>query len=195
MIKVLNLYAGIGGNRKLWENVEVTAVEWDDDIAKVYQESFPDDEVIVSNAMAYLLLYYDDFDFIWSSPPCQSHSVTNHFLHKQGVRRYPEMDVYKQILFLKQWCKVPWVVENVKSYYEPLVRPYECGGHYFWSSFPIPKKRFPKRVGTFNRQASKEKQREAETDQNKRNAVNPELGLFIFNCAFKEKQQLLEVGE
>lgn len=27
MIKVLNLYAGIGGNRKLWEGVEVTAVE------------------------------------------------------------------------------------------------------------------------------------------------------------------------
>ena len=26
-MKVLNLYAGIGGNRKLWEDVEVTAVE------------------------------------------------------------------------------------------------------------------------------------------------------------------------
>ena len=29
-MKVLNLYAGIGGNRKLWEDVEVTAVEWDE---------------------------------------------------------------------------------------------------------------------------------------------------------------------
>ena len=26
-VRVLNLYAGIGGNRKLWEDVEVTAVE------------------------------------------------------------------------------------------------------------------------------------------------------------------------
>ena len=37
-LKVLNLYAGIGGNRKLWENVEVTAVEIEPDIATVYQE-------------------------------------------------------------------------------------------------------------------------------------------------------------
>jgi len=29
--KVLNLYAGIGGNRKLWTDVDVTAVEWDED--------------------------------------------------------------------------------------------------------------------------------------------------------------------
>ena len=28
-MKVLNLYCGIGGNRKLWEDVEVTAVELD----------------------------------------------------------------------------------------------------------------------------------------------------------------------
>ena len=27
-LKVLNLYAGIGGNRKLWTNVDVTAVEY-----------------------------------------------------------------------------------------------------------------------------------------------------------------------
>jgi hypothetical protein len=27
-VRVLNLYAGIGGNRKHWENVEVTAVEY-----------------------------------------------------------------------------------------------------------------------------------------------------------------------
>lgn len=27
MIKALNLYARLGGNRKLWKNVEVTAVE------------------------------------------------------------------------------------------------------------------------------------------------------------------------
>ena len=34
-MKVLNLYAGIGGNRKLWTNCEVTAVELDQKIAAV----------------------------------------------------------------------------------------------------------------------------------------------------------------
>ena len=37
MIKVLNLYAGIGGNRKLWKDVEVTAVEINEEIAGVYK--------------------------------------------------------------------------------------------------------------------------------------------------------------
>lgn len=33
VIRVLNLYAGIGGNRKLWEGVEVTAIEYKQEIA------------------------------------------------------------------------------------------------------------------------------------------------------------------
>ena len=49
-IKVLNLYAGIGGNRKLWENVDVTAVEWKPEIAVIYQDFFPDDKVIITDA-------------------------------------------------------------------------------------------------------------------------------------------------
>lgn len=34
-MKILNLYCGIGGNRKLWgDEHEITAVEWDSNIAK-----------------------------------------------------------------------------------------------------------------------------------------------------------------
>ena len=40
-MKVLNLYAGIGGNRKLWQDVDVTAVELNPQIAKIYQDFFP----------------------------------------------------------------------------------------------------------------------------------------------------------
>ena len=47
-MKVLNLYAGIGGNRKLWEDVEVTAVEYNKDIAAIYQDFFPKDKVVIS---------------------------------------------------------------------------------------------------------------------------------------------------
>lgn len=63
-IKVLNLYAGIGGNRKLWEDVDVTAIENNESIAKIYQDFFPDDKVILDDAHKYLLENYDIFDFI-----------------------------------------------------------------------------------------------------------------------------------
>ena len=39
-MNVLNLYAGIGGNRKYWENVEVTAIEYNEEIANVYKHFF-----------------------------------------------------------------------------------------------------------------------------------------------------------
>ena len=74
-MKILNLYAGIGGNRKLWgDSHEITAVEIDKDIASIYQTHFPQDKVIVGDAHQYLLDHYKEFDFIWSSPPCPTHS-------------------------------------------------------------------------------------------------------------------------
>lgn len=69
-MKILNLYAGIGGNRKLWEGHEVTAIEYNQDIANIYKDFFPDDSVIVADAHQYLLDHYKEYDFIWSSPPC-----------------------------------------------------------------------------------------------------------------------------
>ena len=74
-IKILNLYSGIGGNRKLWSgDIEVTAVEYNPDIARVYQEFYPNDIVIVGDAHQYLLEHYKEYDFIWASPPCPTHS-------------------------------------------------------------------------------------------------------------------------
>ena len=72
-MKILNLYACLGGNRYKWDEVtkvEVTAVEWDEELARMYQERFPNDKVIVADAHQYLLDHYKEFDFIWSSPPC-----------------------------------------------------------------------------------------------------------------------------
>lgn len=136
-MKVLNLYAGIGGNRKFWSDVEVVAVELDKNIAHVYQDLFPNDTVIVGDAHKYLLEHAHEFDFVWSSPPCQSHSrmmkATRH-----NVRKYPDMSLYEEIIFLQNFFKGKWVVENVKPYYQPLVKPTATiGRHYFWSNFPI----------------------------------------------------------
>ena len=58
-MKILNLYPGIGGNRKLWgEEHEITAVEYDKDIATIYKDFFPDDKVVVADAREYLLEHY-----------------------------------------------------------------------------------------------------------------------------------------
>ena len=48
--KVLNLYAGIGGNRKRWDDVDVTAVEINDLRAEIYADEFPSDEVVIGDA-------------------------------------------------------------------------------------------------------------------------------------------------
>ncbi len=112
-LKVLNLYAGIGGNRKYWDDVvddlEVTAVEIDEEIAQVYQDNFPQDEVLVKDAHDFLENNYKKYDFIWSSPPCPTHSrVRNELSIGMGQNKavYPDMDLYEEILLLKQVKKI-----------------------------------------------------------------------------------------
>ena len=123
-IKVLNLYAGIGGNRKLWNNVEVTAIEIDSQIAKIYQDNFPEDKVIIEDAHNYLLEHFSEYEFIWGSPPCQTHSS---FRYNLGVKfrgvkpEYPDMRLYQEIILLMHFYKGKYCIENVISYYEPLI--------------------------------------------------------------------------
>jgi len=133
-MRVLNLYAGLGGNRKLWDGAQVTAVENDERIAKVYKRLNPNDIVVVGDAHQYLLDHADEFDFIWSSPPCQTHSKMNKAT-RHKTRRYPDMTLYQEIIFLKHFFKGKWVVENVNPYYEPLIDPKRLGRHMFWSNF------------------------------------------------------------
>lgn len=133
-IKVLNLYAGVGGNRKLWEGVDVVAVENDPKIAAVYRRLYPDDTVIEGDAHEYPLLNYQDFDFIWSSPPCQSHSKMA-IATRHKLKRYPDMSLYQQIIFLQTYCKGKFVVENVVPYYTPLIKGQRMGRHIFWANF------------------------------------------------------------
>lgn len=129
--KILNLYAGLGGNRKHWKGVKVTAVENNPHIAALYLQQFPKDEIIVADAHDYLLKNYKRFDGIWSSPPCQSHSNLQ-YTHTDKV--YPDMRLYEEIILLKHLARVPWVVENVKAYYAPLIPAQLIGRHNFWSN-------------------------------------------------------------
>lgn len=147
-MKILNLYAGLGGNRKLWcDSHDITAVEMEENIAEVYSHNFPNDTVVIGDAHEYLLQNHDDFDFVWSSPPCQTHSkmakATRH-----DIRRYVDMSLYQEILFLQHFFNGKWVVENVKPHYKPLIRPsFEMGRHLFWCNFHVLPFNIPTRKG------------------------------------------------
>lgn len=147
-MKILNLYAGIGGNRKLWGDAdEVTAVEFDEQIAKIYKDNFPKDKVIIGDAHQYLLEHFREFDFIWSSPPCPTHSRIRKSLafkkdkagniYEQNKPVYPDMKLYEEILFLQHYYDGYYCIENVLPYYEPLIEAQKIGRHLFWCNFKI----------------------------------------------------------
>ena len=144
-MKILNLYACLRGNRYKWDevtDVEVTAVEWDEELAKLYQERFPNDKVIVGDAHQYLLEHYQEFDFIWSSPPCPTHSRARYWGFGANGKKpiFPDMKLYQEIIFLQHHCKGKYVVENVIPYYEPMFNPIKRDRHLYWTNFKLPNK-------------------------------------------------------
>lgn len=210
-MKVLNLYAGIGGNRKLWTDVEVTAVEWDPKIAGIYRDFFPDDRVLVEDAHQYLLDHFKEYDFIWSSPPCPTHSHLNYTHHARGLIRYPDMRLYEEIVFLQTFYDGLYCVENVRSYYDPLVKPFYRGRHYLWVNFyitPFKREAFGWDVanagGRSPRLRNQEYVKKLEERhgfkvnggvefriQVLRNCVDPLLGQHILNCVRGNTQKTL----
>ena len=204
-MKILNLYAGIGGNRKLWgEEHEITAVENVPEIADVYKSFFPKDKIIIGDAIEYLLKHWREFDFIWASPPCPTHSKMRYLASKRGSyeAKLPDLSLYELILFLQHFCKdKKWIVENVVPYYEPLIKPtVKLDRHLIWSNFDIIHKEFEKPQVKHNKVTGKTERYgisldgfklKHRKDQIMRNCVNPQLALYLIDCAFKETQAVL----
>lgn len=208
--KVLNLYAGIGGNRKRWEGVDVTAVEINPKIAAFYQEEFPDDDVIVADAHGFLEQHYDDgWDLIWASPPCQTHTKLNPAMwasdSKQNASReprYPDMRLYQEIILLDKFADCDWVVENVVGYYDPLIQPQKVGGHYLWSNVTIPPFDHGKRDVRFGNGPNPSDRRYGfdvsnsdlghRKDQVLNNCVNPQFGKHVFDAVFNQRQATVD---
>lgn len=174
---------------------KVTAVEMDAEIAKAYAERFPNDTVIVGDAHDYLLNNYMKFDFIWSSPPCPTHGQYRYnvgVIGKGFVAVFPDMKLYEEIIFLKHYFKGDWVVENVKPYYEPLVKPIAIlARHLFWGNFEIAAAEFAtKHIRSKNKIEDYDnlgfdisKTKISNKRQALRNCVDSELGLHVLNCA------------
>lgn len=206
MIKILNLYCGIGGNRKFWpdmvngQKIQITAIELNPKIAAIYQELYPDDVVIVADAHQYLLEHYQEFDFIWASPPCQSHSRIRYGFGFRGRRQrfaplFPDMKLWQEIVFLNYYAKCDWVVENVIPYYKPSIAPtFQLQRHYFWSNKCVSKAEFaPDKIrgGTVREYQEKlgidlSKYTGINKTQTLRNCVAPAVGKYIFDNFFNE---------
>jgi len=150
-MKILNLFAGIGGNRTLWGNKhEITAVEYDKEITDIYSKRFPNDIVIVGDAYEYFIENFEKYDIIWASPPCQSHSImtSSNVGHRYKGDNYklafPDLRLYSLIIFCKHWFRGLYIIENVKGYYTPLIKPTSIlGRHWIWSNVIIPNKDSP----------------------------------------------------
>lgn len=205
-IKILNLYAGIGGNRFLWDSVdfnfEITAVENDPEIAKIYENNFPNDKMIVDDAHDFLIKNYKNYDIIWTSPPCQTHSLIRYNSGVKSKKNFPpkyiDLTLYQEIVFLEKHFFGKYVVENVRPYYKPLIQPTQkIGSHYFWANFYLPKIKIKAQLHTHGNISELEKRKSFSLKNHKipynkkrqilRNAIPPELGLHILNSALQFK--------
>jgi DNA (cytosine-5)-methyltransferase 1 len=218
-MKILNLYACLGGNRYKWDevtDVDVTAVELDPELARLYQERFPNDAVIVADAHQYLLDHYKEFDFIWSSPPCPTHSRARFWgIGANGKDPvYPDMKLYQEIIFLEHHFKGKYVVENVIPYYTPMLHCQKRDRHLYWTNFKLPNE-LSKREGNsglvsnrkdevsllsdFHDYDFRKYKGSQRTDKIARNLVDYEAGRTILEAALgvirKENENQLEMFE
>jgi len=186
-------------------------------IADAYKDLFPADTVICGDAHEYLLKNYKEFDFIWSSPPCPSHSRARYGLGVCGHGYdyiYPDMTLYQEIILLTHQCReIKWVLENVLPYYDYLIEPSRIlGRHAYWSNFFIERKKVsmngmiagntkpPGKLSSYRITGEKsylqhltgfnlDKYTGFDKRKSLRNCVEPEIGLHILNCATENVEQ------
>lgn len=204
-MNILNLFAGIGGNRELWGNEHyIESIEHNKNIAEIYKNRFPNDIVVIQDAYRYLEKNYTKFDFIWASPDCITHTK---FRFSQSKKMLPDMRLYSIIIFLQTWFKGKWVVENVKSYYKPLIKPIEVGRHYIWSNFfikPIKQKEAEIRTNGSIEWVCNMKEMDYEYFKNIkiknkrkiiRNCVKPKIGKYILDCVIKSQVEFKKIWD
>jgi len=201
-MNVLNGYAGLGGNAKYWQDCNVVAVEKDSKIAGVYKTNNAKHKVIIGDVIDHLLNNYQDYDFIWLSPPCQA----NTRMIRSGRNRkprLPSLELYELKIFLDYNFDGKYVIENVIPYYDPPIHPTaKIGRHLFWSNFDISdfKMEHPKNfinIGTakgsehlkewlgINYEGNIYYEGNHDPCQVLRNCVHPKIGKHVYECMIK----------
>ncbi len=218
-MKILNLFAGIGGNRTLWgDKHKITAIENNQQIACIYHKRFPKDKIIIGDAYDYFLSHFHEFEILWASPPCTSHTnllhsiVGNRYNGKNWKVKLPDLRLYSLILFCKHHFRGGWIIENVKGYYKPLVQPNTIiGRHWIWSNIPINNKRQGKIEHLSREEYEKNIEKVLKSKQISKeiyeallnldlmtrkqiinNCVLPKEGLYLLKCVVEKKQKSIE---
>lgn len=197
-LRVLNLYACLGGNRYKWTNCKVTAVELDPELARLYQERFPNDTVIIGDAHQYLLDHFKEYDYIWSSPPCPDNSRARFWKSLNEATKikpvYADLRLYQEYILLDNYFEGKFTIENVIPYYQPLIPGQKRGRHIYWTNFKLPENinertfKFGcndevKALCEFHDYNFYQYKGEQRIDKIARNLVDYEAGLTVFQCA------------
>lgn len=200
--KILNLYSGIGGTiHKLNDYSNITNVDNNKIVLEINKRLHPGSTNILCDAKEYLIKNYRNFDIILASPPCQPNTRLNYTLNSQNIVRLPDLSIYEIVLFLEQFHKGLYMVENVISYFEPLIKPQILDRHFVWSNVKFKNIDMPNK---FNLSSSNIKYLEnslginlgktkglgKRKDQILRNCIHPGLGVQIIeqlNQAFDNR--------
>jgi DNA (cytosine-5)-methyltransferase 1 len=124
-MKLLDLYCKAGGASKGYQlaGFEVVGV----DIKK--QKRYPF-EFIQADCLELMkdMEFLKSFDVIAASPPCQTHSITQHLRNAQG-KSTDKVDLIPQTREALIASGKPYVIENVPG--APLIEPIQMCGSYF----------------------------------------------------------------
>ena len=124
-MRLLDLYCKAGGASKGYQlaGFEVVGV----DIKK--QKRYPF-EFIQADCLELMkdIEFLKSFDVIAASPPCQTHSITQHLRNAQG-RSTDKIDLIPQTRQALIASGKPYVIENVPG--SPLIEPIQMCGSYF----------------------------------------------------------------
>lgn len=175
----------------------------------VYLKRFPNDKVIIGDAYTYLEKNYSEFDFVWASPECHTH--TRMVAFPRHRKQLPDLRLYSIIIFLDRFFDGFYAVENVIPHYKPLITPAALvDRHYIWTNFPLNDRKFDRPRGNI-KDLPKEVLREylhvdldlilAAKLKNKRNhdpkrqvlrnCVLPEAGKYILDQVVNQTQKTL----
>jgi DNA (cytosine-5)-methyltransferase 1 len=124
-MRLLDLYCKAGGASKGYQlaGFEVVGV----DIKK--QKRYPY-EFIQADCLELMkdMDFLRSFDVITASPPCQTHSITQHLRNAQG-KSTDKIDLIPQTREALIASGKPYVIENVPG--APLIKPIQMCGSYF----------------------------------------------------------------
>lgn len=124
-MKLLDLYCGVGGASAGYEEAGFTVTGIDIKHGKRYPY-----EYIRGDVLHYLLdlKFLRSFDVIHASPPCQTHSITQHLRNAQG-KSTNKLDLIPQTRAALIASGKPYVIENVPG--SPLIDPVQLCGSSF----------------------------------------------------------------